>query len=359
MQITNVTAWIVESALAEPYTIAYEVVDRTANVFVRVETNRGVVGYGCATPDLEVTGETADKTLEVLNGAVRDVLLRKDPLRLNRRLADVEPLLVGQPSALAAVDMCLHDILGKVANLPLWVLLGGFRRRIITAATVGILPEAETVERSKELRRLGFRALKLKGGNDVELDIARVLKVREALGSAVQLRFDANQGYSVSQSLHFVEGTLTAGLDLIEQPTSRDHPERLGQVTQKASIPVMADESLLTLRDAFRIARGELADMVNIKLMKVGGLAKARRVDTVARAAGIESMVGCMDESALAIAAALHFSLSQENVIYADLDGHFDLVDDPADGAVIFEDGYLRPHEGSGLGWSPAEDRPR
>jgi L-alanine-DL-glutamate epimerase-like enolase superfamily enzyme len=350
MKITRVTAWPVVMKLAEPYTIAYETVSTAVNVFVRLETNRNVTGFGCAAPDLEVTGETAPQTLESLQGPVRDLLVNKDPLRLARRVDDVDKALDAQPSVLAAVDMALHDVLGKVAGLPLWILLGGFRSRIRTAVTIGILPGDETVARARQYVRRGFRALKLKGGIDVDEDIARVMKVREAVGAGIELRFDANQGYDVKGSLRFIEGTRKARLELIEQPTPRAELDLLGQVSRQVSLPVMADESLLTLRDAFRIARRDVADMVNIKLMKVGGIAKARRIDAVARAARLESMIGCMDESALAISAGLHFALAQANVMYADLDGHLDLLDDPAADAVKIAGGYLIPSEKPGLG---------
>lgn len=352
MKILAAEAWRVDMPLAEPYAIAYETVDRAANIFVRLDAGTQV-GWGCAAPDEPVTGETPADTLAVLAGDVAAALRGADPLRPSRLLHRLTPLLAGRPAARAAVDMALWDLMGRRAGLPLWRLFGGYRQRIRTSVTIGILDEAHTIERAVAHVGRGFRCLKLKGGLDPEGDAERVMRVREAVGPGVELRFDANQGYTVEQSLAFVALVRRARLSLIEQPTPRSELEELGRVTAGVPVRIMADESLMSLRDAFRLTRGDLADMVNIKLMKVGGLSEALKIAAVAQAAGWEIMVGCMDESALAIAAGLHFALARRNVRYADLDGHLDLRDDPSDGAVRLRDGWLHPAEGPGLGFTP------
>lgn len=350
MRITAIEWRTITMPLAEPYAIAYETIDTASNVLVWIRTDGGVTGVGCAAPDLAVTGEDLADTERALGDEVPAALIGRDPRRRADCLEALAVPLEKHPSTLAAVDLALHDLQARLAGQPLWRMLGGYRSRMATSITIGILPPDETVEIARRHVAAGFRALKIKGGIDVDADVECLRRVREALGPSVELRFDANQGYSVDDSRRFVEAVRPVGLELLEQPTPADRPEQLERVTSTVALPVMADESLLTLRDAFRLAADGQADMVNIKLMKVGGIDRARRIDAVARAARLESMVGCMDECALAVAAGLAFALSSANVAYADLDGHLDLLEDPTRGALTLEDGELVPSDAPGLG---------
>jgi L-alanine-DL-glutamate epimerase-like enolase superfamily enzyme len=350
LKIISIDAWPVNMRLTEPYTIAYETVEKITNVFIRIDTDKGIVGYGCAAPDKIITGETSKTVLNTINDNILPSVKGSDPLRAAKLIERLKSSMSKQPSALAAFDMALYDILGKSSNIPIWKLLGGFRDRIPTSITIGILTEKETIERARYWVKQGFKCLKIKGGKDVDSDISRVMSVRSAVGEKIEIRFDANQGFSVDDALKFVTGTKKAKIELIEQPTPVGEPGLLGRVTSNVSIPVMADESLMTLRDAFRLARKDLVDMVNIKLMKVGGISEALQINSVARSAGLEVMVGCMDESALAISAGLHFALARPNVHYADLDGHIGLEGDIAAGAVKLHKGVLFPNDKPGLG---------
>jgi len=352
MKIINIEFWPVNMKLSEPYTIAYETFDSASNVFLKLTTNTGITGFGCGAPAPEVTGETDKDVLENAQQVVAPLLKNADPCRISYLIEKLKRQLKGYPATLAMVDSALWDIMAKSADLPLYKLLGGFRTRMLTSITIGIMPVNETVEHALDFVKQGFKVIKIKGGSDVDVDIERLIKTREAIGESIEIRFDANQGYSVWESLHFVKETKKVRVELLEQPTPYDELDKMAKVTSKTTIPIMADESLQSLRDVFNIARRKQADMINIKIMKVGGIYEAMHINSVARSAGIEAMVGCMDESALGIAAGLAFALSRPNVIYADLDGHLDLIEDPAQGAVILKNGWLYPAEVPGIGIS-------
>jgi L-alanine-DL-glutamate epimerase-like enolase superfamily enzyme len=285
--------------------------------------------------------------------ALRDViiphLLGNNPLAYGRIIHEMKTLLDGKPSARCMVDMALFDLVAKVAGLPLYRFLGGYRDHIATSVTVGILSVAETLERVKDFKDQGFRHIKIKGGLDVNEDIDKMTQLHARFPD-LAWRFDANQGYTLEDAVRFVESTMPAGLELLEQPTRHGMDELLGLVTGSVPIPVMADESLRSLMDAFRLARHDHIDMVNIKLMKVGGIWEAQQINAVAASAGLEAMIGCLDECSLGISAGLHFALSRPNVHFADLDGHLDFEWDPFAGIFDLRDGVLYPTEKPGLG---------
>lgn len=350
MKIIALECWPHEMKLKEPYTIAYETVDRCTNVFLKAVTDTGITGWGCAAPDEVVTGEIPETVMRFFRDCIEPVLKGSDPWRYVFLLEEIKKININAPSALAMMDMVLFDLISKASGVPLYKFLGGYRTSIATSITVGIMPVQETLEAAGRWVNKGFRILKIKGGKSYEEDIERILKLREILGDQVEIRFDANQGYQVEEALAFIEGTKGAGIEVFEQPTPRAHEKLLGAVSRNVPVPVMADESLLTLRDAFRLTRHDLADMINIKLMKVGGINEALHINSVGKSAGVESMIGCMDESELGIAAGLHVALSRPNVLYADLDGHLDLDEDPFQGLIKLEEGILYPGAGNGLG---------
>ncbi|MBT8283677.1 MAG: dipeptide epimerase, partial [Muriicola sp.] len=337
-------------SLSVPYTIAYETVSHTSNFILKLETDSSLVGYGCAAPDLEVTGESSERVEESIQQHVLPLLKGNSPLMYNRIIEDLKQLCPDNSSVLAMVDMALLDLMSKKADMPLYQFLGGYRKSIATSITIGIMGLQETMGLAKEFTAKGFNILKIKGGINLEEDIDKMISLREKYPGIV-LRFDGNQGYTVEQSIAFVKGTEKVGIQIFEQPTKTKGDHQLGAVTHAVGIPVMADESLKTLDDAFRLAQKEQIDMINIKLMKVGGVLEGMHINSVAKSAGLEAMVGCLDECALGISAGLHFALSRPNIHFADLDGHLDLLNDPFQGLFEIKEGVLYPSNNPGLGY--------
>jgi L-alanine-DL-glutamate epimerase-like enolase superfamily enzyme len=349
MQITHVEVVPVELKLAMPHRAAVypEEVERAGCVFVRVETREGRVAWGCAAFDPVLTGETMEEVTRVCQ-ACAERALDLNPLNTEFALAELAPLTEGTPSARCAFDIAFYDLLGLAAGLPLHRLLGGYRYRIQTSITLSLAPVKETVELALNRARQGFRILKLKGGLDPEEDVSRVRAVGDALPGLV-LRLDADQGYTVQQALD-VARALEGKLEMLEQPTPAEDLTALRQVTQGSAVPILADESVKGPASALEVASQRAAHGMSVKLATCGGLHCARQVDSIARAAQMATMVGCINEPALLIAAGLGLALSSPNVRYGDLDGHFDLVDDPTRPGFFFQDGWLVARDVPGLG---------
>ena len=346
MKITKVSYERFDIKLATPYTIAYETVSKSVNFILKLESEGLIVGYGCAAPDEVVTGETAEQVEQAIQNTIVPLLKGRNPFTYIKIIEELKLLLKDYSSTLAMVDMALYDLISRKADVPLYQFLGGFRSSIPTSITIGILSSKETLEQAREFVRQGFFILKIKGGLQLEEDIEKMKLLREKFPELV-LRFDGNQGYSVAESIAFVNATDEVGIEIFEQPTKIGKEENLGEVTKNVGLPVMADESIKTLADAFRLAQHQRIDMVNIKIMKVGGIVEGLHVNSVAKSANLEAMVGCIDECSLGISAGLHFALSRPNI---HLDGHLDMLNDPFTGLFHLKKGILYPSDSPGLG---------
>jgi L-alanine-DL-glutamate epimerase-like enolase superfamily enzyme len=349
MKITNISYERLDLQLSEPYTIAYETVSKTANFILKIETDKGFVGYGCAAPDQVVTRETPEDVEQEIRSVIIPYLKGMNVYMSSEILEGLKVLLKQKSSALAMVDIALLDLAARKQEIPLYQFLGGYRHSIPTSITIGILSLEDSLKTAAEFVNQGFNIIKVKGGLSLEEDVEKIMQLRENF-PAISLRFDGNQGYSAEEAITFYERTKSVNIEFFEQPTKVGFDSHMGEVTEGTSIPVMADESIKSVKDTFRLAQGKHIDMVNIKIMKVGGIRESMRINAVAQSAGLEAMVGCIDECSLGIAAGLHLALSRKNIKYADLDGHLDILDDPFRGIFKLEKGILFPSKYSGLG---------
>jgi len=330
----------------EPFVIATGTSKEITNVIVRIRSEE-LVGWGAASPNT-VTGETTE-TIERFLIDGRRSLVGVDPLDLPGIHRSMNSPSGVNATAMAGVDIAIHDLIGKIYNSPVFSLLGQQKASMETSMTIGISDLKSTIARSKKSVESGFRILKLKVGLDLEKDIRRIREVRRAVGDEVRFRIDCNQGYSVKMAERLVNELEPLSIEFIEQPVPADDWEGLRDLTRMSSIPIMADEAVKTPTDAERLAEGRYADMLNVKLMKCGGIYPAMKIADICDEAGIKIMIGCMAECQASIAAGLHFALSREVVEYADLDSHLSLSNDPTK-AVDCLEGRLYPHKGPGLG---------
>lgn len=348
MQITKAEVTPVELKLNQPVRMAgIPPIDAVTGVFVRLETQGGRNAWGCGVVHPYMTGQEPDSVVKACQNAA-DLVPDLHPIDIEYSLSHLMPLLKDLPPALCAFDLAFHDLLGLASGMPLYRLLGGFRRKIQTSATIQIGSVEESVAIAKKRVQDGFRLLKIKGGIDPQEDIQRVRAIHRVYPD-LNLRLDADGGYSIEDALE-VARILGDRLEMLEQPTSADGWDGLYQVTRHSPILVLADQSVTGPRSALELAVNHSADGFSIKIGCCGGLNNARQMEGVARAVGMVMMVSCLIEPALLTAAGLSMALSSPGVGYADLDGYIDLTNDPTIPGFILEDGWLVATDVPGLG---------
>jgi L-alanine-DL-glutamate epimerase-like enolase superfamily enzyme len=319
------------------------------NILVRLRTSDGTVGYGEASAYSPVMSETQASDL-ALARPLGSLLLGRDPFELPQLL---DAMIVTSPRSggiIAAFEIALWDLCGKIAGQPVYRLLGAARDSFETDCTVFIDSPDQMGRVAADFVREGFPAIKIKLGEAPALDIERVRAIREAVGPKVHLRCDANQGWSVSDSLVALRGIAPYGLEFCEQPVKDWDLNGLRHVRAGSPVPIMADESVHSAHDAIEGLRQDAFDMINIKLMKAGGVLPSVRLAHVAAAANVPCMVGCMAETRLALTAAAHVVMSQEIIRFADLDAYHEMAVDFCSGGMKIERGVITLPDTPGLG---------
>lgn len=350
MQITRVDVTPVNLTMRQPALLTGRPeASEIMAIFVRMETREGQTAWGCTVAGTNMTGEDPKEVLRLCQDCA-SLIPDLHPTNIEFSLRELESRAMATPGVLCAFDLAFHDLLSLAADMPLYRLLGGYRDRIQTSATIPISPVDVSVEIAQDRARHGFGMLKIKGGHDPGEDVQRVQAIHRALPAHI-LRLDADEGYSVQQALD-VSRALEHILEMIEQPVAAGDYAGLRQVKEISPVPVLADQSVRGPASALDLAAHKVVDGLSIKLAACGGLRCARQVDAIARAAQISTMVGCFVEPALLISAGLSLALSSPNVHYGDLDGCFDLLNDPSRAGFRLEDGWLIASEVPGLAYS-------
>lgn len=349
MKIKNIKTWSVDLGNTKPYTIAFKTVDEVKNAFVEITLENGTTGIGSGNPSEYVTGESFEQCEKALHENNLDFLVGRDIRELNQLLFEVLVRFPKNPAARAALDIALHDVFTKHLNIPLVKFLGQKITSMPTSNTIGIKNVEDTLKEAQEYGDRGFTVLKVKLGKDLEEDVERLVKLREKFGKRFTIRIDANQGYTVEQTIAFAKRTAQLDVELIEQPLPAKQDLRaLPEAIRKK---VAADEALLSPADGLSLSTAPVAaGIFNIKLMKCGGVREALRIADIAALQNIELFWGCNDESIVSITAALHAAFSCAHTKYIDLDGSLDLARDVVKGGFILKDGVMHCSDKPGLG---------
>lgn len=350
IRIKEVEIYAFDIPLKEPFKVSLGVITAANNVLIRIITDSGLVGLGESSPFAPITGDTQETNLMIAR-SIREMIKGKSPLAVDTLITEIGHIVHSNPSIVAAFDMAFMDIVGKVAGLPVFRLLGADKNTLETDITVGIDTPEKMATSAQEYVAKGYKDIKIKVGISPHIDIARVKAVREAIGKDINLKVDANQGWNVPQAIDTLRKMEPFNLEFAEQPTVASDIDGMRSIRIESPVPICADESLFLPQDAIKLIKAEACDYFNIKLMKAGGITNSVRIAHIADAANITCMVGCMLETRLGLTAGAHVVASQRNIKFADLDGNnFHTVDPIVGGFLVSQSGLITLSEAPGLG---------
>ena len=361
MKIQQIQIGKVSIPLKKPFKTALRQVNSAEDIIVKVIADSGETGFGNAPPTAVITGDSQDSIIAAIRDTLGPKIIGMDVENLEEILSTLDAGMLHNHSAKAALDIAVHDLFGKRFGMPLYKYFGGYCNRMETDLTISLNGPEEMVRDAKEAVSEGYAAIKIKVGNEPALDIKRVQAIRAAVGPAVKIRLDANQGWSAKEAVRTIRKFEEDGLDieLVEQPVKAHDFEGLKYVTERVETDIMADESAFGPFEVFRLLSMRACDMINIKLMKAGGLHNAVKIANFAETVGVQCMMGCMLESKVGITAAASLAAGKKIVTRADLDAAVLLAEDPVVGGVSFQQNQLLISEEPGLGiteilgWKP------
>jgi o-succinylbenzoate synthase len=356
--IQQVELYKLSIPLKEPFITSLGRDDNAENVLVKIITNEGLTGFGECSPYMPINGESQD-TCFIVGQYFAKLLKGKNALQIEECIIAMDKLIYGNTSIKSAFDMALYDIASQHAGVPLYKFLGGKNDKpIITDYTVSIGDPQKMAVDAVKIKEEGYPAIKIKLGQNGELDVERIKVIREAVGNEIPLRIDANQGWSVEEAIETLQVLSKYNIQHCEEPIPRWDFMNLSRVKKESPIPIMADECCGDDHDAERLINLKACDYFNIKLGKSGGIFKALKMVKLAEANNIHLQVGAMLESRLAMTAFAHFSLCSPMIEHYDFDTALMFMEDPVSGGIKYEkNGVVKVPEVRGLGASIDESR--
>lgn len=352
MKITKIKLGKISVPLRVPFKTALRSVDAVHDIIVEIHTDEGFIGFGEAPPTGVITGDTTDGIIGAIKDHISKVLIGRKIEDFENLMEDLQHCIVKNTSAKAAVDMALWDLFGKFLQVPVHKLLGNAKDHIVTDITISVNDPQEMAKDALNAINRGYDTLKVKVGANPALDVKRLEEIRQAVGYDVAIRIDANQAWKPKEAIRILNAMSEKGLDIefVEQPVIAYDIDGLKMVTDAIEIPTLADESVFSPRDAFEIIQRRAADMVNIKLMKCGGIYEALKIVSAAQVYDVDTMIGCMLEAKVSVNAAVSLACAKNIITKIDLDGPVLCKTDPVIGGAVFDEKMITPSPAPGLG---------
>lgn len=352
MKITDIRLGKISVPLRVPFKTSLRTVESVEDIIVEIHTDTGNIGYGEAPPTGVITGDTTGAIIGAIKDHIKKSLIGKNIEEFEDIMITLNSCVLKNTSAKAAVDIALWDLYGQLYNAPIYKLLGGRRKSITTDITISVNDPEEMVRDSIEAVKRGYDTLKVKVGKDSKKDIERLDAIRKAIGTDINIRIDANQGWKPKEAVHILRSMEDKGLNIefVEQPVTAHDLDGLKFVKDNIAIPVLADESIFSPVDALKILEMGAADLINIKLMKTGGMYNALKICSIAELYGVECMIGCMLEAKISVNAAVHLACGKGIITKIDLDGPVLCSEDPIIGGSVFKEKQITVSEEPGFG---------
>jgi L-alanine-DL-glutamate epimerase-like enolase superfamily enzyme len=353
MKITDIRLGMVKVPLKTPFKTALRTVHEIEDVIVMIDTDTGHIGYGEAPATAVITGDIHGSIIEAIRTVIKPKLIGLDISDLNHVTRTIQNCIMKNYSAKAAVEIAVYDLFAQLYKAPLYKMLGGGVPKLTTDLTISVDYIDKMVADSLDAVDRGFETLKVKVGKDIGVDIERVKAIYAAVEGRALIRLDANQGWTAKEAVYALHKLEDAGvrLELVEQPVKALDIDGLKYVTDRVHTPVMADEATFSPREVIDLIKMRAADIINIKLMKTGGISNAIKIADICSFYDMQCMIGCMLETSISVSAAVHLAVAKSDVITkVDLDGPSLCAFDPVVGSVNFNGADISINDAPGLG---------
>jgi L-alanine-DL-glutamate epimerase-like enolase superfamily enzyme len=360
LRITRVRAAPVLVSRCAPFKSALGLSKQSGFGIVRVETDAGVTGIGEISMIWNGDGSAYCPMVEELLGPAVEGLSPFQITRAAQRMDEAVQFTRAANPAKAAVEMALHDIVGRALDVPVYELLGGrVRDSIVLSMSISIGDIPHMVDQARDYVARGFRGVKVKVGLDPDHDVAAVQAIRAAVGPRVTVRVDANMGWSSArQALDVIRALESSRVHSVEQPLPADRLEDLAWLRDRSPVPIMLDESVWGPDDALRVIRAGAADILNVYVSEAGGLRNAMRIFELAQSAGLQCTIGSMPELGIGTAAATHLAAAAPMLLDpSDVCGVLYNAESLVREAFDVAAGCIRPPRVAGLGVTLDEAR--